>query len=590
MAVPILIKRHFSLPGQQQQPAATPAPAQAAQPMQRNPALAYAQTMGREGSIIQPRETGSVGSGIKTVQGPTSADLHTTTQKSPEQRLQEDTAAGYGYADQYGIGKEGSMGRLKDEYKSQLDELLAKQKAGLDGMTPAEMQAAREQGTAGINSQLSSNMSMLGDVAAGNGVRGGSAVGLQLGALQDAQQQSGALSRQLILDNLNQKNIAMDRYGNTLGQQQGVALGVQDANNQSANAEQLARQLAAGNYTSQLDSYRAGDTANNFTQQSLDIAKQQVDAFKQTGGYGGGGSSTPGSGVPGTAGKVKLASGQTVDVTFSKDGTPIDPKTGEPVYGTVVPGSSNGREGTVGTTSQMKNSQGSQVNVVYGKDGTAFDQKTGRPVRVDDKGNASVEPGHLSNNPRDAGNKDGNSPSNLIGDDGKTYQRDLPPGTTPDMFSRTHTNPVTGQKYYDLSSANDAGKAAMQKNNASCIITTEAMRQGLISKEWAAVTKEYKLRKMKREDIQVYWAWADSIVKRMQVNESFARAVAKVLPGTLMAMSKELGYVDSAPLHGHFFFGVYKALNAMFRPIVIKRNGERMSPKAVDRLYRMKAA
>jgi len=223
----------------------------------------------------------SVNHGIDpTLAAPGNTTTAAAPAKTPEQRAAEDAAAGYAHADQYGIGKEGSMGRLYDERKTEMDDLLAKQKAGLDGMTQAEMQAAKEQGTSTINQQLATNMQQFGDVAAGNGIRGGAAAGLQMQALAGAQNASGQLARQMILDNVAQKNVAMDRYGNTLTGQQAVGLGIQDKNNQSKNAETLARELAAGNYASTIDSGRASDKADSFTERGLDLSQQTLDDLK----------------------------------------------------------------------------------------------------------------------------------------------------------------------------------------------------------------------------------------------------------------------------------------------------------------------
>lgn len=211
--------------------------------------------------------------------GPTSTDLTPVTTapaKTPQQRLDEEIASGYANADKYGIGKAGSMGEIKDERKAEIDDLLAKQKAGLDGMTPEEMLAAKEQGNATINGQLATNMQQFADVAAGNGIRGGSAAGLQMQAMAGAQAESGQLARKMILDNVAQKNIAMDRYGKTLGEQQGVGIGIQDKNNQTRNAETLARELAAAGYTSLLDSYKSGDKADALSNRGIGILEDQV--------------------------------------------------------------------------------------------------------------------------------------------------------------------------------------------------------------------------------------------------------------------------------------------------------------------------
>jgi hypothetical protein len=223
------------------------------------------------------------------------------TLKTPEQRAADDAAAGYAHADKNGIGADGSHGRID---KTALDELLAKQKLGLDGMTPAEMQAAREQGTATINQQLATNMQQFGDVAAGNGIRGGSAAGLQMQALAGAQAASGQLSRQMILDNVAQKNIAMDRYGTTLNSE----MDIQGKNLEKKMSEKLARELAATNYSSQIDSLRSGDMADALTRQGLRISQSNINSLNNPTKPKGSGSSTPaktaGSGVNGQQNKI----------------------------------------------------------------------------------------------------------------------------------------------------------------------------------------------------------------------------------------------------------------------------------------------
>jgi hypothetical protein len=178
---------------------------------------------------------------------------------------------------------DGSLGRMTDSRAAEMQALLDRQKAGLDGMTPEEMQAAREQGISGINQQLSTNMRQFGDMAAANGVRGGSAMGLQMQALGQAQNASGELSRKLILDNMGQKNIAMDRYGNTLTGQQKTELGIQDKNLGLTAQEKLGQATMPLEYAGMIDSYRSSGIANGFQREGIDLAKAQIDALKAQG-------------------------------------------------------------------------------------------------------------------------------------------------------------------------------------------------------------------------------------------------------------------------------------------------------------------
>jgi hypothetical protein len=454
---------------------------------------------------------------------PPGGPANATPGKTPEQQVRDDTALGYGMADEYGIGKEGSMGRLNDERKGEMDALLAKQLAGLDGMTPQEMQAAREQGNAGINQQLATNMAQFGDIAAGAGIRGGSAAGLQMQALSEAQSASGSLQRQLILDNMAQKNIAMDRYGNTLQNQQGVGLGIQSSNNQSMNAEQLARHLAAGNFGSQVDSVRSGNAANDLSNRSIDVAQSMVDKVGSTGKSGG----TQPSG--GRSDQTVESSAQNFQETYGVEGGPQ----------TMV------RVGPDGKQTPLSAQEAGQLPTNKFANSKGYDSWQSMPYDM------QMSPEGLA-----ALNKQNEDPSIVS----KDYADKTPNDNRP-----TGTN--------------------------SCIITTEAMEQGLLDEEWKHITREYKLSKMPRDDIAVYWAWAESVVKLMKRSPLAAKTIAKVLPGTLAAMSEDLGYTvypNGSPLHGKFFFGVYRKLNDFFRPIVLKRNGSRMSPAAVERMMRMK--
>lgn len=450
--------------------------------------------------------------------GPTSADLTPATTapaKTPQQRLDEEIASGYANADKYGIGKAGSMGEIKDERKAEIDDLLAKQKAGLDGMTPEEMLAAKEQGNATINGQLATNMQQFADVAAGNGIRGGSAAGLQMQAMAGAQAESGQLARKMILDNVAQKNIAMDRYGKTLGEQQGVGIGIQDKNNQTRNAETLARELAAAGYTSLLDSYKSGDKADALSNRGIGILEDQVKNLGPK----------DATTAPGAA------------PTPVQPGQPVEPNNGSATASYAT-----------SETLQKARSGGAGYRFMNDANTPMTDAEIQEKIAQDPQGILAQE----------------------------VYAASL--GKTADQLTNE-----------ELTAFKNKFASKSQANANSCIITSEAIAQDLLDPQWSTITRRYKLTKMAREDIQVYWAWAERIVKLMQKSPRVARMIAKVLPGTLTAMAKELNLVDEAPLHGELFFGLYKALNAYYRPIVLKRNGQQMSPAAVERLYRMRA-
>ena len=473
--------------------------------MPSNPAAAIL-TRGNEGTF-----DGRPPGGIPTQAGPTAADIHKQTSG---ERLEEDIGKGYEMADKYGIGKEGSMGRLNDERKAEIDELLAKQKAGMDGMTPQEMQAAREQGVSGINGQLSTNMSMLGDIAAGNGVRGGSAVGLQMGAMQQAQQQSGSLARQLILDNIAQKNIAMDRYGNTLQTQQGVGLGIQDSNNQSANAEKLARELAAGNYSSQYDSYRAGDKADDFTQQGLDISKSAVDMFGKTGGYGGKGGSGSGVNAINDADTHKVteleASSKAYDDARAK--AEREGYDGQQMGGTDIYIDNLDEKARVKERIELKYPGESEA-----KKKQLYDEEVKRR-NLDTKGGSG--------------------------------------GGTPQEIQDQMPN---GGRGYDV-------------NGNPKIICTEAFRQGLISEEKWLVTGRYRAL-LTMTEYKGYLTWATPVVKRMKASPEFAKAIAPFIRRMIEGERYALGEIDSLTLGERTVAALVKVANytgALVRSLRLK--------------------
>jgi hypothetical protein len=229
---------------------------------------------------------------------------------------------------------------MTDPRSKEANDLLAMQKQRLQGMTPEEQRAAFEQGQVGINRQMSSSLRHLGGLAAANGVRGGAAAGLQMGAVNAATAAQGDLQRKLVLDNLAQKNLAydqygnqlnnqqritldsrgqkmqatdqygrtlgnqqatelgiqqynkdqqgraIDRYGNTLTQQQGVGLGIDQYNIGQQNKEKLGQLGAAFQYGGLIDSYRASDIAKEFGDKNIALSEKALEKLMGGGGTG----------------------------------------------------------------------------------------------------------------------------------------------------------------------------------------------------------------------------------------------------------------------------------------------------------------
>lgn len=211
----------------------------------------------------------------------TSPDIATA-----EQRFWDNLAKGQAKADE--MFKEGSLGRMGDselvkKRQAEMDEQLAKLKASQDGMTPQEMQAAREQGRVEIDRQLAQNQRGLGASAAANGVRGASAAGLQARAGQQAQAASGDLARKLVVDNLAQRNFGTQLYGNTLQGQQETALGIQKEDLGAQRSEAFGRASLPFQIAGGLDAAGAGARADWFGQQQIDLGQGYLDNLKNGG-------------------------------------------------------------------------------------------------------------------------------------------------------------------------------------------------------------------------------------------------------------------------------------------------------------------
>jgi hypothetical protein len=471
--------------------------------------------------------------------------------------------AGIKRADEEGIGKAGSMGRITDARagdvqqmldtqkagiadprQAEMNALLALQQAGLGGMTPAEIQAAREQGMAGINQQLATNMKQFGDVAAGNGVRGGSAMGLQMQALGQAQDASGQLSRQLILDNLAQKNINMDRYGNTLSKQQatelgqknidadrygntlqhqqGVELGIQDKNLGLSAAEMAAREAAITGFGSQIDSISSGRKSDAINKEMVDIVRGTVNETKDA-------AKTKEPTIrelaailnnPSSSPEDKAAAKAKLDQLYLKSGTKSH--TGPDIY--------NDRSATVGPAQGYKQ---------------AAEEDTSAPVTL------------------------------TLGD--KTYYRDLPGNADPQDFTDTYTDPETGRTYYNPKSLTDQGKskaavvlspAGKQYKDAGqpqpgcapgayCYVMTAARDAGLLDQDLYATTVAKCPTKAKYA--KAYAVWGLGMARLMRRSPRFARAIAWLVPDTLKVLKGQPSTVK-----GYLaYYGIYVPLSKL---------------------------
>lgn len=106
--------------------------------------------------------------------------------------------------------------RIDDPYAAQTQEFLNTLKNRIGGMNSQEMQAARDQGLLGLDRETNQNLERYASIAGAHGVQGGAAAALMGKALNNANYARGNLERQLLLDNIAEKDKAAQAYGGAL--------------------------------------------------------------------------------------------------------------------------------------------------------------------------------------------------------------------------------------------------------------------------------------------------------------------------------------------------------------------------------------
>jgi hypothetical protein len=472
----------------------------------------------------------------------------------------------------------GAFGTAIDPRAAEAQQYLAKLQAGMQGMTPDEMRAAREQGEADINRQLAINLQRMSGIAASNGVRGGAGAALSQRAISDAQTQSGDLARKLILDNLAQRNLGTQMYGQALGQQQATELGIQDRNLTARQAElvgnlgqknlmgerygntlseQQGRELGIQQenlgaqrqelfgrtstpfqIASALDAARSGARADELSREQLDIAKQYVKQFGQTGGF---------SGKPGSQ--------------FSSEEVSAAKK-------------------TISDANASAEDKRAAADIVAQDFGQSEAKKKGltpkdydfwNPITTDKNGNASYDTGPRTTtsiaSQKDAAEHGG--PSNMIRD-GVTYIRDLPKGVNAAEVQNKYKDPTTGLTYYDMTSLSPTGKEQAKKAAGGTIVCSEACAQGFITPDERSAMSEHGLRTMSLSEFKAYWAWATPVVFKMRKS----KFVAKIMGRIVRSMVKDLraGHAEQSISWRTFHF--INRLVMRYRSLRLKQHGK----------------
>ena len=104
---------------------------------------------------------------------------------------------------------EGKLGRLETGPSADVQDIIARRKAGLEGLSAEENQAIRERGSQAIDRSTQSSLRQLRGLQGATGVRGGSALANQARILQAGQGAKANVERDLAIQNIGVKREAL---------------------------------------------------------------------------------------------------------------------------------------------------------------------------------------------------------------------------------------------------------------------------------------------------------------------------------------------------------------------------------------------
>lgn len=103
----------------------------------------------------------------------------------------------------------GKLGRLEAGPSADVQDIIARRKAGLEGLSAEENQAIRERGSQSIDRSTQASLRQLRGVQGATGQRGGSAVANQARILQAGQGAKANVERDLAIQNIGVKSQAL---------------------------------------------------------------------------------------------------------------------------------------------------------------------------------------------------------------------------------------------------------------------------------------------------------------------------------------------------------------------------------------------
>ena len=107
---------------------------------------------------------------------------------------------------------EGSLGRVGSERSADIQDVIARRRANLEGFTPEEKSAMEAEAIGGIGQSSQTALRQLRGVQGAQGLRGGTAAAQQVGVLQNAANQEALARRDLFLKNMGAKREGLGQF------------------------------------------------------------------------------------------------------------------------------------------------------------------------------------------------------------------------------------------------------------------------------------------------------------------------------------------------------------------------------------------
>lgn len=168
-----------------------------------------------------------------------------------------------------------ALGRVREGRSTDVNDIIARRRANLEGFTPTEMNDMRVNQ---MGSMLQTNQGLSRQLAAQqarSGVRGATAAAQQMGLANDLTKQQGALERQLFLDNINARRQGLDAFESSIGQAEASDLARQQYNQQQKQRELMGILGAELGFAGLGASDRAAAAQNAIAQQQLMLSNRE---------------------------------------------------------------------------------------------------------------------------------------------------------------------------------------------------------------------------------------------------------------------------------------------------------------------------